>query len=330
MYTAQNPLRWGIIGLGKIAHSFARDLALVPQARLVAVGSRSQEKAIEFAQTHTTSDNQPVACVGYEELLALEEVDVVYIATPHTSHVEWSLKALAAGKHVLCEKPMALTPDQVQEVTSLAQSRGLFFMEALWSRFNPAVQKAMDYARSGRLGALRYVQADFGFFALDRDPASRLLNPDLGGGSLWDIGIYPIFWAYQLLGTPTSITVQKLAASTGVDAQLRVEFNYPEATAQLFSSFHTFSAMTAQAGGTLGSVLLHPRWHETDRLTIQTPDLGTETELFDLIGKGYTYEINEVIDCIEQGLIESPLWTHQNSWELNALIIAVSDSANSL
>jgi len=177
---------------------------------------------------------------------------------------------------------------------------------------------------------LRYVQADFGFFALDRDPASRLLNPDLGGGSLWDIGIYPIFWAYQLLGTPTSITVQKLAASTGVDAQLRVEFNYPEATAQLFSSFHTFSAMTAQAGGTLGSVLLHPRWHETDRLTIQTPDLGTETELFDLIGKGYTYEINEVIDCIGQGLIESPLWTHQNSWELNALIIAVSDSANSL
>ncbi|MFM1888108.1 MAG: hypothetical protein RL501_395 [Bacteroidota bacterium] len=329
MYTAQNPLRWGIIGLGKIAHSFARDLSLVPQARLVAVASRSLEKAMEFAQTHGASDDRPKACVGYPELLALEEVDVVYIATPHNSHVEWSLKALAAGKHVLCEKPMALTPQQVKEVTGLAQRRGLFFMEALWSRFNPAVQKAIDYARSGSLGALRFVQADFGFFALDRDPASRLLNPELGGGSLWDIGLYPIFWAYQLLGNPTSMSVQKIAASTGVDAQLRIEFNYPEATAQLFSSFGTFSAMTAQAGGTLGSVLLHPRWHETDRLTIQTPERGSHTEFFDLIGKGYTYEINEVIDCIEQGLIESPQWTHQNSLELNALIRAVSESANS-
>ncbi|MDP4673863.1 MAG: Gfo/Idh/MocA family oxidoreductase [Flavobacteriaceae bacterium] len=330
MYTAQKPLGWGIIGLGKIAHSFVRDLALVPEARLVAVGSRSREKADAFAQQYAEDGQTPVtACDSYEALLALEEVSVVYIATPHTSHVEWSLKALAAGKHVLCEKPMAMTPEEVKQVTGLAREKGLFFMEALWSRFNPAVQKAIDYAQEGHLGKLSYVQADFGFFALDRDPDSRLLNPELGGGSLWDIGIYPIFWAYQLLGMPTSMVVAQTLARTGVDAQLRIDFLYPEATAQLLSSFATFSAMTAQVGGTSGSVLLHPRWHETDRLTLQTPERGIETEVFQLDGKGYTYEIREVIQCISQGRLESLLWSHQNSWELNSLLADVAESANS-
>ena len=169
---------WGILGLGKIAHSFAKDMALVPDAKLVAVGSRDLTKATAFAAEYGADSGYG----SYEALLDDKHVDVVYIASPHTLHRKHAIMALEAGKHVLCEKPLGINTREIAEMVAVAKRSGTFLMEALWSRFNPALADAVDKVRSGQLGTPAYLKADFAFPALDRDPNGRLLNPDLAGG----------------------------------------------------------------------------------------------------------------------------------------------------
>ena len=172
-------IRWGIVGLGKIADTFARDLALVSDASLVAVASRSLQKAEAFKTLYSAT----YAFGNYEELFNCSEVDVIYIATPHSHHAQLALQAMEHGKHVLCEKPMGVNRQQTAAMLDMAKERQVYFMEALWSRFMPAIVRAKELIDSGTLGDIRYIHADFAFFALDRDRKGRLLNPELAGGS---------------------------------------------------------------------------------------------------------------------------------------------------
>ena len=308
-------IRWGIIGLGGIAHKFANDLKLVESAEITAVASRNIDNAIAFKSEHNAS----YAYGSYEELFLNKEVDVVYIATPHTSHKEWSIKAMDHGKHVLCEKPMGMIRADIEELISVAQGNKVFLMEALWTRFKPAIKKIKSLIAGGEIGDISYIHADFAFFALDRPEEGRLLNPELGGGSLLDIGIYPIFLSYLLLGIPERIHSSSKFYKTGVEIQTSMIFEYPNAQAILYSGLTSDSKMEAEISGSTGAIHIKPRWHEAEGYTLIK---GGEIQEFDLPapGNGYTYEIEEVHACLQAQNLESNLWSHQNSLDLAQLL----------
>ena len=316
-FTSSSPLNWGILGPGKIARSFARDLALVPGNRLLAVGSRSADKAAEFAlEFHV-----PRTYGSYETLLADPELDIVYIATPHDSHEYWSLRAMEAGKHVLCEKPAAVNAVQLARMTSCARERGVFFMEALWSRFNPSIMEVIQRVSSGDIGTIQYIHADFSIY---RDPPAdhRLVNPHLAGGALLDLGIYPVFLAVSLLGTPEDIRASAQLHPSGVDAQTVATLHYKEAVVQLMCGIRSQSDMRARIYGTGGSFFLEPVWHETQSYTWLNLADGSSTHYpRPTLGKGYSYEIMECMSCVRAGLQESPLW----SWENSRAVISILD-----
>lgn len=314
------PIQWGILGLGKIAASFAKDLALVPEANLKAVASRSLQKAEAFA-TEWEADT----CYGsYQELLADPEVDVIYIATPHTLHCEQTIMALEAGKHVLCEKPLGINGEEVERMLTAAEKAGVFLMEALWSRFNPALRAAVEKIKSGELGAPKYLKADFAFPALHRDPDGRLLNPALAGGSLLDIGIYPVFLAYWVLGTPERFEAIAHFHETGIEKQIGMVFSYPDAIAMLYSGLSSKSEMKVEISCESGNLYIHPRWHETDGFEVDREGEGEVVEI-PTIGKGYTYEIKEVHRCLKAGLRQSPDWSWSDSRALHNLLEAIRE-----
>ena len=312
-------VRWGILGLGNIARKFAMDLYEVPEAELVAVASRSSDKATVFSDT---IPQDPLHKFGsYLELFECKEVDIIYVATPHHAHLEYTLAAIEHGKHVLCEKPMGVNRAQVERMVTSAREKGVFLMEGLWSRFNPSIKHIVSLVDSGDLGPIRYIRADFAFNALDRDLESRVWNPELAGGALLDIGIYPIFLAYLILGIPDSIQAEGILHTNGVDQQVAMTFLYPEAQAQLFCSFCVTSDMRAEIAGEKGSVFIHPRWHETDGFHLTMDDGSEYTE--PTLGKGYTYEIQAAHHALREGWQEHPLWSWKNSLELVGLMDAI-------
>ncbi len=310
-----NSVGWGIIGLGNIARKFAKDLSLVHDAALMGVASRSLVKAKAFKEEFKV----PYAFDNYEALLDCEEVEVVYIAVPHTEHFEWSIKAMEKGKHVLCEKPAGINQAQVKEMVEAARKNKVFFMEALWSRFIPSIQEIKKSIDAGEAGEIVYLHADFAFFALDRNPDSRVLNPELGGGSLLDIGIYPVFLAYLILGKPDRIEAHAKFLESGTEVQTAITFYYPGAHALLFSSLGTHSPIAATIAGTDGTFIIHPRWHEAEGFSLLSDEKKEEFE-FPKVGKGYTYEIEEVHRCLSEDRLESPLWSHQHSLDLISLL----------
>ena len=314
--------QWGILGLGKIAHKFAHDLALVPSAQLTAVASSSKERAMSFAEKHQ-------ALKAYGEYTALyndESVDVIYIAGVHTDHYAHSCAALAAGKAVLCEKPLGINAREVKEMIALAQGNNVFFMEALWSRFNPALRALKKGIDSGRLGDLRHIQASFSMDRLNDDPAGRLLNTKLGGGSLLDIGIYPIFLAYFFLGMPEEIIAKAHFNTQGTEIQTSIIFHYHQAQAQLYSSLTHPIKMDAKLFGSKGEVTIHPTWHETERFTWLLNGAETE-ETHPKAGLGYVHEIEEVHFCLMENEKESSLWSHKDSLNLISLLDTVREKA---
>ena len=304
-------LRWGIAGPGKIAQQFAQDLKLVPGNQLTAVGSRSLERARSFADQYQAE----YAYGSYLELFESEELDVVYIATPHNSHAELSIMALNNGKHVLCEKPLATNQRDVERIIAAARSNNVFLMEALWSRFNPSITQVLHRVSHGDIGNVHYLHADFAFYALEKSEEGRLLNPELAGGSILDIGIYPIFLAYLILGIPEKIMATSNFYKTGVEIQTSMIFSYKDAQAILYSGLNSTSEMKAEISGTGGSFYLHPRWHEAQGYSMEKDG---HTEVFELptLGKGYTYEIEEVQQCIANNKTESEKWSLQNSLDM--------------
>lgn len=308
-------MRWGIIGLGKIANTFAKDLQLVEEAELVAVASRDIEKAKVFGKAYNAKN----IFGNYNELFTCNEVDVIYIATPHTSHAALSMAAMRLGKHVLCEKPAGINSKEIAQIITVAREHNVFFMEALWSRFNPTIKKVKELADKGTIGTIGFLSASFAFYAMDRDEESRLLNPEFAGGSILDIGIYPIFLAYLLLGKPNAIMAASNFSAIGTEIQTSIIFKYAKAQAILYSGFISDSDMSAEISGDKGVITILPRWHEATSFSIKTTE---KEEILNLpkLGKGYTHEIEEVHSCIKEGRKESTLWSYKNSLDLANLL----------
>lgn len=294
---------WGIVGPGKIAHKFARDLQVLPNARIHAVASRSQERAAAFAGQY----DAPHAYGSYEALAACPDLDVVYIATPHAFHHANTLLFLRAGIPVLCEKPFAMNTAQVQEMIETARTRKVFLMEAMWTRYIPTVIKALELIEQGQLGEVLSVKADFGFRG-DPHPEGRLYNPALGGGSLLDIGIYPVFLALLLLGRPPVIRAAAHLGPTGVDEEIGILFQYPNGQlAHLHSSIRSRTKTEAFIYGETGTLHLHTRWHEPSTMTLLREDQRPQEFRFDYLGKGYYLEAEAVMRHLAEGKKESDL-----------------------
>ncbi|NAY91133.1 Gfo/Idh/MocA family oxidoreductase [Muricauda sp. JGD-17] len=311
-------INWGIVGPGNIATKFVQNLKLLDEAKIVGVASRSLEKAERFSKEHNIEE----AFGSYKALFSFEAVDIVYIATPHRFHKELSIEAMNAGKHVLCEKPLGVNRGEVEELVSAARKNNVFLMEGLWSRFNPSIKAAKKMIDDGEIGDVNYLHADFSFYALDRDEQSRLLNPNLASGSLLDVGIYPIFLAYLLLGKPKDIHAVSIFHSNGTELQTSMIFEYSKAQASLFSGFTCNSEIRAGIFGSEGELFIHPRWHQAHEFS-RIKNGETEVFQYPLMGNGLFYEIEEVHRCLREKRLESSLWTHQNSLDLADLLDAV-------
>lgn len=307
---------WGIIGLGKIAHKFAQDLRALPNAKLHAVASRSIEKAQDFA----TQYDAPHAYGSYQELVNCPDLDVVYIATPHVLHKENTLLCLDAGIPVLCEKPFAMNAQEVNTMIQKAQEKNTFLMEALWTRFLPTTLKALSFIEQGVIGDVYSVKADFGFRATF-DPNSRLFNPQLGGGSLLDIGIYPVFLALLLFGKPDEIKAFAQFSETAVDEECQILFQYANGKmANLHSTIRSQTKTEAFIYGEKGCINIHTRWHEPSSMSLLLNGERPEHLSFQYEGNGYYLEAAEVMKCLEEGKTESPLLSLSFSRDLIHLL----------
>src|SRR4051794_3034119 len=241
--------RWGILATGRIAHTFARDLALVPGAELVAVGSRRPESARAFAAEHGG-----MAYGSYEELVADPAVEVVYIATPHALHLDNARLCLEAGKHVLCEKPLTLTVAEAEEMVRLAGVHDLFLMEAMWTACHPAVIALRERLASGELGTPCQLHAELGF-RVGAPPADRMLDPGLGASALLDMGVYPLTFAPLMLGEALSLAATAELSDRGIDLDVAIAGRYPGgALATLSASMTSWSSRRAGIATDLGRI----------------------------------------------------------------------------
>jgi predicted dehydrogenase len=301
--TMADTINWGILGAGGIAALFARGLAVLPDARLIAVGSRTQPKADSFGEAFGV----PHRHGNYETLAADPDIDVIYVATPHNLHRENSLLCLNAGKAVLCEKPFTINAAEAAEIITLAQQKNLFLMEAMWTRFMPAIRKIQQILAEGTIGDVRLVLVDFGFRP-PFEPHSRLFDINLGGGALLDLGIYPVTLAWLVLGPPQSITSQAHFGSTGVDEQDAIIMSYNGGQmAVLACSLQAQTAHEAQIIGTKGRIRIHAQWWHPTAFTLSLA--GKEDEMISVPteGNGYNYEAAEVMRCLRAGKLESDL-----------------------
>ncbi|WP_258805198.1 Gfo/Idh/MocA family protein [Pseudarthrobacter sp. NS4] len=308
-------LRWGVIATGGIARSVAKDLALLADAELYAVSSRGQESADAFAAAYGFGKayGDDGGLHGYQQLLSDDAVDVVYVATPHAQHHEIVLAALKAGKHVLCEKAFTVNAREAGELIDAARSQKLFLMEAVWSRFLPSMQRAFDIAASGEVGEIQWVSADLGFPA-PYSPTSRLWARQDGGGALLDIAVYPLLWALGTLGFPQTVSATGYVNDDGVDAQNAMTLGYSHgAQVQLTSSLLAHGPRIATVAGSLGFLQSVGSINNPRELTVVTGWDERRSEVFDVVGKGYTYELREVTRCIQQGLTESPVMPLEDS-----------------
>jgi len=307
-------LKWGILGLGNIANYFSEDLKLVEGNVIQAAASRSMKKAAAFGRRYQV----PNVYDSYTKLMEDERVDIIYIATPHNSHMQYAMEAMSKGKHVLCEKPLAVNQDQVKEMIDCAAENEVFLMEALWSRFNPALNAVVELINDGAIGEIRYINADFSFHTKASEE-NRLLNPELAGGALLDVGVYPLFLAYLLLGIPDQIVSSSTFHRTGVDVQTSAILNYQESIAQIMGGFLADSDMVAKVYGSKGQLYIDSLWYQSEGFRVETKQ-STEAFHFPKKGRGFTYEIEECHKCISSGKLQSDLWSHQDSLQLITLM----------
>lgn len=314
-------INWGILGPGKIARKFAKDLQLAYKegARIHAVASRNEGRARAFAQEFGI----PNVFSNYEDLLQCPGLDIVYIATPHTFHLEHSLLCLQNRMPVLCEKPCGINTHEVKQILEVAEAKQTFFMEGLWTRFIPSFNKALELVEQGALGAVRSIHADFGFASVN-DTNSRLWNRNLGGGSWLDIGIYPAFAAYSLLGLPEHLEAIAIKNGNGIDEQCQVIMSYPNgATASLHSSIVCKTPTECWIHGTEGSLKLNGRWHEPTSITLWNGSDEPKDIFFDYDCHGYLFEIKAVMNALRVGKKQCDEWSWKDSLQLCTLLDAV-------
>ncbi|MFC2120910.1 Gfo/Idh/MocA family protein [Bacteroidota bacterium] len=295
---------WAILGCGKIAEKFSLDLKLLSNARLYATASRSLEKAQNFANEY----GYVKAFGSYKEMLSDPEVDIVYIATPHSFHRDHTILCLNNKKAVLCEKAFALNSTQVSDMVKSSKVNNTFLMEAFWTRFQPFFLELTKILKSGRLGNCKMMRSDFAFNG-PYDPENRLYNLDLGGGSLLDIGIYPVFWALQSFGTPEKISATADFCHTGSEESIAITFQYPDGRiASLMSSFAVYTDTKTEFWCEKGFIQIKRDGTSSTILQIKESD-GTEETLNFTNDKafGYHLEAAHVMDCLDAGKIESDL-----------------------
>lgn len=295
-------IRWGILGTGRIAADFATGLSSLPDAELAAVGSRSAASAAAFADRFGATRRHG----GYHALAADPAVDIVYVATPHPLHHANARLCLEAGKAVLCEKPFTLNAGQARDLVGLARERRLFLMEAMWTRFLPAIVEIRRLVSEGAIGEVRHLTADFGF-RKEFDPRHRLFDPALGGGALLDIGVYLVSLASMLFGPPAEMRSLAGIGATGVDEQAALLFGYGDGRfAQLTATIATATPQAATIVGDGGWITIHPLWWKATAFTLARSGHAPETFDRPFEGNGYTHEAVEAGRCLRAGEVESP------------------------
>jgi predicted dehydrogenase len=297
------PLRWGFIGTGWIADSFAADLAFTDSSRVVAVGSRQMETADRFADRFDIPNRHG----SYEALVADPEVDIVYVATPHPMHHPDTLLALRAGKPVLVEKPFTMNAIEARELVAVARAKKLFLMEAMWTRFLPHIAEIRRLLAGGALGDIVTVSADHGQW-FEKDPDFRLFTPELGGGALLDLGVYPVSFASMVLGTPKKIVTLIEPTFTGVDGQTSMLFGYAGgAQAILTCTSLARSSTRAAIVGSEARIEIDGDFYTPTSFTLITR-AGDRTRFEEPHGgRGLWHQADEVARCLREGLLESPL-----------------------
>lgn len=310
--TLSGTLRWGVVGTGVIAAKFVADLALLPDAEVVAVGSRTADSAQEFGERFGIGRRYP----SYAQLVNDPDLDAVYIATPHPFHAEHALQAIAAGKSVLIEKPFTMNAVEARRVVEAARAARVFCMEAMWTRFLPHMIRLRELLSRGAIGEILAVSADQGM-RFEPDPEHRLFAPELGGGALLDLGIYPFSFASMVLGTPETVRASATAAFTGVDQTTSAVLTYPGgAHSVVLCTSAAATPMRAWVAGSQGRIDIDSPWYQVASFTLTRAD-GT-TERFEPPAgvvrdgvqgraKGLRFEADEVSRCLRAGKLESPV-----------------------
>ena len=298
-------IRWGILAPGRIATKFATGLNTLTDAKIQAVGSRSLEKAQAFAGQFGI----PNVHGSYQALAEDPEVDVVYVANPHNFHRQNVLRCLEAGKPVLCEKPIGVNYQDAKAMFDKAEEKGLFLMEAMWTRFLPGIVRIREWIAEGRIGRVKQLYADFGYSGTT-DPNHRILNPHLAGGALLDVGIYPIAFAYMIFGEdPVHISSHADIESTGVDGQSAYLFGYPGGRFALLSSaVQTDSPCRAVIAGTKGRIEIPLFWRASEASIVRDREAHVlHHEKFPFESTGLQYQAVEVMRCLREGKTQSEI-----------------------
>ena len=295
--------RWGIIGTGRIARLFAQALKGCENAVLYAVASRSGEKAAAFAGEFGFEKSYG----SYGELAQDGDIDIVYIATPMSSHFADTMLCIENGRNVLCEKSIALNCAQLDEMIAAAGSKGVFFMEAMWTKCRPTYLKALEWIKEGRIGKVKYVKADFcNFMPYNRQ--DRTFIPECGGGALLDLGVYPITFAAGILGDEPDEIISFAHMENGVDMSNSITLKYGDSCAVLQSGFEVQNTNRALIAGEKGSIVFGDWFHCTSELWLYDKEYNElDRSVIHVLVNGYEYEALEAQRCLEAGLRESPL-----------------------
>ena len=310
-------IRMGIVSAGAIVDRVMKDMHLLENVEITAIAARDLSRAQAAAQQY----HIPHAYGSYLELAQSSEVDLAYIATPHTFHAEQTMLMMRHGKHVICEKPMAINPAEVKQMIDCAKENGVFLMEAMWTRFQPCVRTMMQMLKDGVIGQVRNVFGEFSWSCADQyDPASRLFDPALAGGSLLDLGVYPLMLCMQMLGSEPE-TIQSLCRKTaeGVDMNTSVQMQYPNgAIAQFFCGMDACSNDYMQIYGTKGHIILPGCWHPRS-FTLCVDGQEEQVLTFEQANEPYHYEFDHAAACIQQGLLESPVMPLVESYQASKI-----------
>ena len=313
-------IRLGIVGAGRIVARVMADFSSSEEVELTAIAARDLHRAREAAQRY----HAPYAYGSYLELAQSDQVDLVYIATPHPFHAEQAMLMMRHGKHVLCEKPMAVNDREVQQIIDCARENKVFLMEAMWTRFLPCVQALTAAVQRGEIGEVRNIFGEFSSYTDRYDPQDRLFNPALAGGALLDVGVYPLMLCTQLLGD-TPRTVQSLCRKSpeGVDLHTSVQMQYANgAIAQIFCGMDARGNDWMQIFGTKGYIKLPACWHPKT-FTICRKGEPEQEMIFAQGEEGYHYEFDHAARCIQQGLLESPVMPLSESLAVSRLCTAI-------
>ena len=303
------PIRWGILGPGGIAHTFAHAALRHTRAELVAVGSRDRVRAEAFASRYEI----PFPHESYQALVEDSHIDVVYVATPHSEHLEHALLAIEAGKHVLVEKSFTRNAAEAQQLVDAARAAGVFCMEAMWTRFLPHVVALRSVLDRGEIGEIVGLIADHGQPFASRPPEHRIHNPVLAGGALLDLGVYPVSFAHDLLGVPDRINAVGSLTPTGVDGQLSIALGFgPDVQASLHTTSLAKTATTAVVAGKEGMIEVAGDFYRPSSFTV-TRDDGSWWSFSREVDGGFQYQIAEVARRIAEGATESPRITLDDS-----------------